>query len=83
MSKPATNPEPPDGTRVVVDIGQNDYVVIWRDDAESARFTGDGAHPDDRWFEKPGEDGMCWIEHLKYAAYFYPLGESTWTAVTR
>lgn len=84
--KPATNPEPPDGTRVLVDMG-DEWRTILRDDARAARYAKEGAHPEDRWFDtadnEHGEDGMGWVAHLKYAEAVYVIDEAARIEVTR
>lgn len=64
-------PEPPNGTRLVVDSGDNEYRVIWRDDAEAKRWDG---HPLDRWFCDVSDDPMSLAAHLRYAEAVYELG---------
>jgi hypothetical protein len=64
-------PEQPDGTRLVVQEGDGEYKVIWRDDTAA----GMGTLLDERWFG-PGtdDDPMAFYEHVKYAVAVYSVG---------
>jgi hypothetical protein len=64
-------PEPPDGARLVVDNGDGEYKVIWRDDEEAGTFD---SHAEDRWFSDPDEDPMGLYQHVKYARAVYAVG---------
>lgn len=65
--------EPPNGTRLIVDKG-DEWVVIVRDDGEAQ---GWDQHPDEVWFNAAAiDDGpMDLHQHLKYAEAVYALGE--------
>lgn len=66
--------EPPDGAYLVVDSGDNDWKVIWRDDtAARAWYNGDarGQH----WLDDHDSDPMGLHQHVKYAYAVYALGE--------
>ncbi len=63
--------EPPDGARLVVDLGDGEWKVIWRDDDLADEW---GAHELDRWFNALDEDPMGLYQQLKYAVAVYELG---------
>lgn len=66
--------EPPSGTRLIVDTGDNEWKVIWRDDAEADRWY-DGDARGQHWFDDEDSDPMGLHQHLKYADAVYALGE--------
>ncbi|RKR92730.1 hypothetical protein BDK92_7208 [Micromonospora pisi] len=64
--------EPEDGTRLVVQNGDTEFKVIWRDDAEAKNWS---PNKTDRWFDAEDSDPMELYQHVKYATAVYPLGE--------
>ncbi len=67
--------EPPNGTRLIVDNGDDEWKVIVRDDAEAKRW-GNGPDDDQHWFDSRDMDSdpMDLHQHLKYAGAVYALG---------
>lgn len=63
-------PEPADGSMLVVDDGDGERTVIWRDDAEAKRW---GGMPGERWFSDRNCDPMSLYQHVKYAAKVYEV----------
>lgn len=61
-------PEPPDGTRLVLEDKYGILHAAWRDDAQSLVER----HPDEPWFI----DGDClgWREAVEFARVAYPVG---------
>jgi hypothetical protein len=64
-------PEPPDGARLVVQTGDHEYKVIWRDDADAAPYNG-GVETQ-RWFDEEGSDPMELYQHVKYVQAVWRL----------
>lgn len=50
-------PEPPDGTRLVLEDPDGHLTIIWRDDTEARRWNG---HPEDRWLHDNHTDPVGW-----------------------
>jgi len=71
-------PEPPDGTRLVVDT-EGEPRVIWRDDAEAKNWD---ARPTDRWFDDDDSDPMSFYQYIKYAAAIYAVGPGAMVVFT-
>lgn len=68
-----TDNEPADGSKLVVDKGDGDWAVIWRDDAEADRWY-DGDARGQHWFDDEDQDPMGLHQHIKYAKAVYVLG---------
>lgn len=71
-------PEPPDGTRLVVQRPDGTLIAFWRDD-ETARE--DGAEwPNERWYAQESSGGWTepvnWAYALKGVKAVYPVGET-------
>lgn len=66
-------PEPDNGAVLVVKNSDDDWRIIWRDDAEAARWGS--PHPTERWFSDSDSDPMELRQHVKYAQAVYALGE--------
>lgn len=67
-----TDNEPPNGTRLILDKG-DEWIVIVRDDGEAAAH---GYDDDQRWFDAAEMDNgpMELHQYLKYAEAVYALG---------
>lgn len=65
--------EPPDGTRLIIDKG-DEWIVIVRDDNEAQQW---GNFDDQRWFDAADMDQepMELHQYLKYAEAVHALGE--------
>ena len=71
----AALPEPPDGTRLVVEAFGDpggELTVIWRDDLTARTVWGSVVG--DRWFDDGNSDPMSLYQHVKHAAAVYPFG---------
>lgn len=71
-----TGNEPPNGTKLIVDVGMDGWKVIERDDAE-AKLWGNDWDDDQHWFASGDftSDPMSLHQHIKYADAVYALGE--------
>ncbi len=65
--------EPLNGTKLIVEMGVDEWKVIVRDD-DAAK--GQGAEPGDHWFDgaEPSDEPMSLHQHIKYADAVYALG---------
>jgi hypothetical protein len=66
--------EPPDGTKLIIDQGDGDWKVIWRDDAEADRWY-DGDARGQHWWDDAESDPMGLEQQTKYADAVYRLGD--------
>ncbi len=66
--------EPPNGTRLILNKGDDEWVVIVRDDNEAQQW---GEFDDQHWFyaHDMEHDPMSLHQFLKYADAVYALGE--------
>ncbi len=68
-----TDNEPLDGTKLVVQQ-DDEWKVIWRDDAEADSWY-DGDARGQHWWDDEDSDPMGLHQHIKYADAVYALGE--------
>ncbi len=64
--------EPPDGTKLAVHLGEDEWRVIWRDDDAADRWYGGDARGQ-HWLQDVDSDPMGLHQHLKYACAVYRL----------
>lgn len=70
----AALPEPEDGTVLVVDDGDGEWKVIWRDD-RTAKHWYDGDSRGQNWWADADEDPMGLYQHVQYAEAVHVLGQ--------
>ncbi len=74
--------EPPDGAALIIDNGDDEWRVIWRDD-QAADEWYDGDARGQHWWHATDEDPMELYQHLKYADRVFALPKSPIAVLNR
>lgn len=70
VTDPFTASEPPNGTKLILNMGDGEWRVIYRDDSSTGP-----EYEDERWLASGDDEPMDLYQHIKYADAVYALGE--------